>query len=339
MNLWILFAAMTLIAIAFVAWPLYRQERKLTPVLAVTIIGVAALSAGLYHKQGQPEVPSGAAGEQMDDVIAALAERLEDNPDDLAGWQMLGRSYMALGNFQGAVESFEKANDLEGGQNAQTLVSIGEARLRATQGAIVGDISRLFESALAIDPNHPQALFYGGIGAFNRDDRALAADRWERLLGLNPPPEIQDELRLRIAEWRGEPMPHPEIAAGTASATPEAPPEGTVISISLSVSVSARAEIPGDPNVFIIARDPAAPTPPIAVTRRSLSALPTTVHLGDGESMVAGRSLSMFESFEVVARVSLSGQPGEQSGDWFGSVIVTPAEEDTVTLAISEQVP
>jgi cytochrome c-type biogenesis protein CcmH len=91
--------------------------------------------------------------------------------------------------------------------------------------------------------------------------------------------------------------------------------------------------------VFIIARDPAAPSPPIAVTRRQLSDLPTIVHLGDSESMVQGRNLSMFEQFELVARISLSGQPGAQSGDWYGSVIVTPAEENTVTLAISEQVP
>lgn len=339
MNLWLLFAAMTLAAIAFVAWPLYRQERKLTPVLAMTIIGIVAVSAGLYYKQGQPEVPSGATGEQMDDVIAALVGRLQDNPDDLAGWQMLGRSYMALGNFQGAVEAFEKANGLEGGQNAQTLVSLGEARLRATQGAIDGEVSALFESALAIDPNNPQALFYAGIGAFNRDDRALAADRWERLLSLNPPPEIQDALRQRIAEWRGEPVPHPDVGAATASAKPEAPPEGTVVSIELSVSEQARAEVPGNASVFIIARDPAAPSPPIAVTRRSLGVLPTTVYLGDGESMVAGRNLSLFTEFEVVARISVSGQPGQQSGDWYGSAIVTPADQNTVALTISEQVP
>ncbi len=124
-----------------------------------------------------------------------------------------------------------------------------------------------------------------------------------------------------------------------AAATPEAPPDGTIVSISLSLSDEARAGMPGNANVFIIARDPAAPSPPIAVTRRSLNSLPTTVHLGDGDSMVAGRNLSLFNEFEVVARVSLSGQPNQQPGDWYGSAIVAPAEESLVILTISEQVP
>jgi len=63
------------------------------------------------------------------------------------------------------------------------------------------------------------------------------------------------------------------------------------------------------------------------------------VQLGDGDSMVPGRVLSGFDHFEVVARVSLSGQPVQQSGDWYGELEVTPAEKDKVALSISEEVP
>jgi cytochrome c-type biogenesis protein CcmH len=307
-NLWFLFAAMTLVAIAFVAWPLYRQEHKLTLVLAMTIIGIAGLSAGLYYKQGQPDIPSGASmspdsEHDMKDVVAALAERLRSNPDDVGGWLMLGRSYSSLGDYAAANDAFE--------------------------------------NALEVAPDDPQALFYGGVAASNRNELALAANRWERLLELGAPPEIQETLRQGIAQWRGAPVATagsstPERAAAP---VPDLPPEGTVVSIDLSLSKAAQAAMTRNAGVFIIARDPAAPSPPIAVTRRSLSALPTTVHLGDSESMVQGRNLSMFEQFELVARISLSGQPGAQSGDWYGSVIVTPAEASSVTLAISEQVP
>ena len=40
------------------------------------------------------------------------------------------------------------------------------------------------EQALALDPNNPQALFYGGIGAANNGDTELAAVRWSQLQGL-----------------------------------------------------------------------------------------------------------------------------------------------------------
>ena len=78
--------------------------------------------------------------------------------------------------------------------------------------------------------------------------------------------------------------------------------------------------------------------PPIAVTRRRLSELPAVVELGDGESMIPGRELSNFAEFELVARVSLSGTPASQPGDWFGSAIVRPAENDAIALSINTEI-
>ena len=94
----------------------------------------------------------------------------------------------------------------------------------------------------------------------------------------------------------------------------------------------------GGASVFIIARDPARPSPPIAVTRRLVSDLPLVVELGDQESMIPGRNLSAFSEFEVLARVSLSGNPIAQPGDWFVSAIVRPADSKEVELVIAEQV-
>ena len=97
--------------------------------------------------------------------------------------------------------------------------------------------------------------------------------------------------------------------------------------------------MPADARVFIIARDPAQPSPPIAVAPRSLADIPLTVELSDREAMVAGRPLSGFAEFEVVARVSLSGGPAAQPGDWFGSLIVTANSGQAVDLVIDQKVP
>ena len=70
-----------------------------------------------------------------------------------------------------------------------------------------------------------------------------------------------------------------------------------------------------------------------------LSDLPVQVELTDNDSMMQGRSLSMFEEFELAARVAVSGQRIQQPGDWIGSVLVKPAESRSVDLRISEQVP
>jgi cytochrome c-type biogenesis protein CcmH len=344
MTLWILIGLMCLVAVGFAIWPLYRQQKGLTPLIGVAVLFVVALSSGLYYYQGKPDQmsASGSAGAPgVDEVVTALAERLASKPNDVKGWKMLGRSYMATGNYAGAVEAFEKAMELESAQDASTLVSLGEALLANTGSSIDGHIASLFENALALESNNPQALFYGGIGAFNRNEIELAADRWERLLALNPPAEIQGILQQRIAEWRGETPPAmAEISPATESATP-APIDrpGVVVSAELSLSTAAAAAVPAEATVFIIARDPAQPVPPIAVARRRLSELPATVGLGDRESMVPGRSLSGFTEFELIARVSVSGQPNAQSGDWFGSQIVKPAENSNIELSIAEQVP
>lgn len=341
MTLWISFTAMGLVAIGFAAWPLYRHQKRFTALIGITIVGVAGLSAGLYAYNGSPELPS-ARGSQtaVDDVVRSLAERLAANPEDLSGWKMLGRSYMAIGNHNGAVTAFEKAMALESAQNAQTLVSLGEALLAGSGSGVNGRIATLFENALSIDPNNSQALFYGGIGAYNRADPNLAADRWERLLTLNPPAEIEEMLHQRIAEWRGQEPP--ALVEPTAPVEPAAPVElsdDAVISVAISLSAAATEALAGHATIYVIALDPSQPRPPIAVVRRVLSDLPTTVELGDRESMVPGRSLSGFAEFELIVRVSISGQPTAQPGDWYGSMLVKPAENNRIELSIDQKVP
>jgi cytochrome c-type biogenesis protein CcmH len=264
-------------------------------------------------------------------MVASLAARLEDNPDDLNGWKMLGRSHMTLSNFAGAVLAFERAVNIEQSQNAQTLVDLGSALLARDSTRIEGRTAALFESALALEPNNPSALFYGGIAALNRGNTDLAADRWEILLGLNPPEDIRGLIEQRVAEWRGEAPPEPS--------TPRAEQTGSIVMAEIVVSAAAMKSLPVEASVFVIARDPAQPSPPIAVTRRLLSELPATVGLSDGDSMIPGRALSAFAEVEVIARVSVSGQPVAQPGDWYASAIVKPSENNAVTLQIDQQVP
>ena len=141
------------------------------------------------------------------------------------------------------------------------------------------------------------------------------------------------------------PAPAPaaaEPAPAPAEAAPAAAPASDgdyVVSAAVSVSAAAAAALPAEAIVFVIARDPGQPSPPIAVKRLRLSELPARIDLADGDSMMAGRQLSGFAEVELVARVSLSGGPAQQSGDWFGSAIVKPEESPRVAVAIDQQVP
>ncbi|MGB5257138.1 MAG: hypothetical protein WBN44_07775, partial [Woeseiaceae bacterium] len=198
MTFWVVVAVLCVAALWFGAWPLYRASHRLTPLLAVVVVFTVAFSLGLYNKVGSPNIQSADAQADtlpdMDVVLASLRQRLIDNPEDLNGWAMLARSQMTLQQFGDAVTSFERVMELEDGRNAQTLVDLALAILSRDGTPIEGRTAALIESALALEPNNPAALFYSGVAAANRGDTDLAASRWEVLLGLSPPPEIRSIL-------------------------------------------------------------------------------------------------------------------------------------------------
>lgn len=354
MTIWLIFAAMAAIAVLFIVRPLLSDSRALSLVLVVSVV---ALSTGLYYRVGSPGTPSGAghAGDEslaLEEMIDGLAARLREQPDDIPGWRMLGRSYMQVGDYPAAIDAFERVIELETSDNAQSLVELGEAYVASNNQEISPREVAIFENAVTIDQNNQAALFWSGIAASSQGNNSLAADRWEKLLNSNPPPnpEVSQLLSARIAEWRGEPVPAvggpaaggPAAGAAAASAEPAPAPAteaespvqdvGDGIRVALDASAAARSAAPANATVFLIARDPAQPSPPIAVQRRQLSELPTQIVLSDRDSMVPGRNISAFPEVELVARISISGTPMQQSGDWFAAVNAAPGADLEVTI-------
>jgi cytochrome c-type biogenesis protein CcmH len=331
---WIISGAMLAAAVLIVALPLYRAEKKLSPTSMISIVAVAAISGFMYSQIGTPN-PDLQTQEtaSVDDMMTSLAARLQENPDDLDGWKMLGRSYFQMQNYPGAIAAFEKAIQIEASENGSTLADLGEAILMSDPQTILGRAGQMFENALALEPSNPKALFYSGMAAAQRGNNELAADRWEALLATSPPPNVQEILRQRIAELRGETV-QPQAPVQTPV---EASGDGVIINVSLGASASA-AGLP-DATVYIIARDPNQPAPPLAAVRRRVSELPAAVSISDADAMIAGRVPSGFAQLEIIARVSLTGQPVAQPGDWFGQQIIDTAATETVQIIIDQPVP
>jgi cytochrome c-type biogenesis protein CcmH len=72
--------------------------------------------------------------------------------------------------------------------------------------------------------------------------------------------------------------------------------------------------------------------------RRRVSELPAVVALSDSDAMVPGRLLSGFPELEIVARVSMSGQPVAQAGDWYGEIVMRPSETNEISIVIDREV-
>ncbi len=98
-------------------------------VLALTVAGAAVAismsvaawitSAPQATPRPPPPAPAalrGAPPPTADEItrrIEALEDRLEKNPDDLAGWKMLGRSYMAKELYMQAVGAYVRAAQID----------------------------------------------------------------------------------------------------------------------------------------------------------------------------------------------------------------------------------
>jgi hypothetical protein len=122
--------------------------------------------------------------------------------------------------------------------------------------------------------------------------------------------------------------------AGGATASASTQISGTV---ELATKLAARAV--AGATLFIYAKQPDTPGPPLAVVRLPADHWPVSFTLTDANAMVPGRNLSSAQTVQVEARVSKSGQALPQSGDLVGSVTsVNPREGRPVKISIDRQI-
>lgn len=127
-------------------------------------------------------------GEKLDDVdtmIARLAARLEQNPDDGEGFRMLGWSYLMTGRPEQALAPFERAIELLP-QSAAAHSGYGEALVATSDGRVTDRARQAFEKALAIDPSEPRARYFKGRALVEDGARSQALDMWIDLANSAP---------------------------------------------------------------------------------------------------------------------------------------------------------
>jgi cytochrome c-type biogenesis protein CcmH len=173
------------------------------PWMALGLVAVIAVSStALYALMGHPELTSGttaaapaqqasAAGTpqhpmgEVSNMIAGLESRLQQNPNDASGWQMLGWSYMRTGRPADAAKAYGRAAALDPG-NAEYLSAEGEAMVQS-EGKVSDDAAAAFRRALKGDANDPRARYFLAIYRDQQGDHKGAMDDFIALLKSAPP--------------------------------------------------------------------------------------------------------------------------------------------------------
>jgi cytochrome c-type biogenesis protein CcmH len=160
-----------------------------------------ALSGLVYWQLGSPGQPSapyagraeerravaeqGAGAPAIDELIARLAQRTEDRPDDAIAWLRLGQAYAISRNFPRAAEALERAVALDP-ESPDARSALGETLVMASGGVVTERAGEQFRAALARDPDDPRARYYSGLSLLQKGDRQRALDAWVELLGSTP---------------------------------------------------------------------------------------------------------------------------------------------------------
>jgi len=126
----------------------------------------------------------------IEGMVGRLAERLQDQPDDLEGWKRLALSYRVLGELDKALPAYERAAALAPGdaaaqaEYARAFLDAAPSRERVPDAAV-----QLYRRVLALDPDHADALWFVGYAEATAEppDREAARGHWRKLLSLLPP--------------------------------------------------------------------------------------------------------------------------------------------------------
>ena len=167
--------------------PLNLRSPKITVLLLVIFIPL--LSGAIYYALGSPvqgvdpKAYEKVIQRDVEQMVAGLAAKLEKDPSDLKGWAMLARSYKVMHRPKEAELAYEKSGSYVQG-DAQLLADYADVVATNANGSFAGKPLQLLTQALALNPDHPMALWLSGTASFNVGDYTIALRTWEHLATL-----------------------------------------------------------------------------------------------------------------------------------------------------------
>ena len=332
------------------------EEKQRSGILASFIaVTIPLVALGLYGMLGPAELPEILAGEavvpaetqtaghkngqlpEVGKMVAKLEQRLQQEPDNAEGWQMLARSYMYMQRFGDAVSAYEKVLKLEG-DNPQILTDYAEALAMTQQGDMQGRPTELVLQALKLEPALPKALWLAGAARMQIEDYQGAIDYWQRLMQMHQPgSEGAVELQKRIdmaaqaLRERGE-----EPVLNKPAARIE---NKTTINVEVTLDPALSNKASPEDTLFVYAKAVNGPLMPLAIVRKQVKDLPLKVVLDDTMAMTPRARLSSFEKVYVGARISKAGSATPQAGDLQGrSPILTTGGKKNTSVMIEQEI-
>ena len=222
-------------------------------VIYIALVFVPVFSLLVYAKLGSPELVSSRqtpiVDASLETMIRVAETRLQKEPDEIQGWQVLAPVYVRLGRYGDAVKAYQNLVRLSG-RKPELLFSFGEAMVLENENTVPEQAAELFSEVLTLQPAHPGASYYSGLASVQTGNKEQAKAIWMALLERSHGSEfwvastVQNLKSLGVADGKLE-----EIMPGfaTASQLQALSPEERTKQIEGMVA-SLAAKLEADPN-------------------------------------------------------------------------------------------
>jgi len=286
----------------------------------------------LLNKSAQAELTK----PEREELISVLKKAADRNPEHPEWYYLYGRMLTLNNDFDEAAKVFadilvtlpeEAVRD-----RASTLTLLAQARFFAADQKADEETYDLLKESLQLVPDNRQTQGLAGMLAFELSKYDAAIEHWKMVwLSLPDSPEAQ------------------VLAQGIQRAADRLKDQGKTADLSwmerrelkvmVDISEQARKEVKPQDAVFVLARAASGPPMPLAAQKLTVAQLPKVITLSDAQAMAPGMNISSFDQLTLIARVSKSGKPLPQAGDWQAMKSpVSNQEKEMIKLVIDELV-
>jgi len=162
--------------------------------LAVIAIVIPALAMGGYLVYGSPTLPqqphasainTSPEAKRVAELVDRVETRLQEHPDDGAGWDVIAPVYLRQQQYHDAVFAFQQALRLNG-ESAARLEGLGEALVLRDNGQVSETARMAFSRALERNPESLKAQFWLAMNDEQNGELEDAAEAYQEILNASP---------------------------------------------------------------------------------------------------------------------------------------------------------
>lgn len=260
--------------------------------------------------------------EELARLGLGIRTSLQQDPQNVNDWLMLGRIGMVLNNATTATQAFQHAMQLAP-EDQEVKLSYADVLTRSPDPEDNRQAAGMLNEMLKADGNNLRVLSLLAFNAFSQQHYPEAIAGWQKMLQLLP----ADDKRIVM------------IQRSIEQAKTESGKQNSQLALSVTLTPAAEKMLPADGVLYISVTDGVSPVP-VAVKKIPLSRFPLSLTLDDSNAMMPERLLSAQHQVQVRVRISRDGSANPQQGDWYGNSAATPfTGHQQLAVEIDQQQP